>query len=119
MSDRPPSRNLAPRDNSGIFDELSNRVKLILRLMADRRISPLLKLLPLGSLIYLFVPDLAPGPVDDAAVIWLGAYLFVELCPPAIVEEHRRALKGETVIDVAWKEEEADEDAPGSQPPFP
>ena len=32
------------------------------------------------------------GPIDDAAVVWIGTYLFVELCPPDVVSEHRTAL---------------------------
>jgi hypothetical protein len=38
------------------------------------------------------VPDIAPGPIDDAAIIWLATYLFVELCPPDVVQEHLEAL---------------------------
>ena len=74
----------------GFFQGISNRARLIVRLMGDKRISPLLKLLPIGSLIYLVVPtDLMPIiPVDDAAVLWLGSYMFVELCPQDIVQEH-------------------------------
>jgi uncharacterized membrane protein YkvA (DUF1232 family) len=85
MADK--SRSLT---NVGIFQGLSNRVRLVARLMADKRISPLLKLLPLGSLVYLVVPvDLLPIiPVDDAAILWLGSYLFVELCPDHVVQEH-------------------------------
>lgn len=81
----------------GFFGELSIRAKLIIRLMRDRRVNFLLKLLPLGALVYLFIPDI-PGPIDDAAMIWLGTYIFVELCPPDIVQEHlndlRRVLHG-------------------------
>lgn len=84
----------------GFFAELSQRVRLVIRLMRDERVSPLLKLMPVASLVYLFVPDLAPGPIDDAAVIWLGGYLFVELCPPDVVEEHIRALNA--VIDAEF-----------------
>jgi hypothetical protein len=76
----------------GVFSDLANRIKLILRLMGDPRVSPLIKIIPIGSLIYLLFPDIAPGPIDDAAIIWLGAYLFVELCPPEVVEEHMAAL---------------------------
>jgi uncharacterized membrane protein YkvA (DUF1232 family) len=68
------------------------RLKLILRLLADNRVNPMLKLLPIGSIVYLVVPDLVPGPIDDAAVIWLATYLFVELCPPEVVQEHLEAL---------------------------
>ena len=76
--------------NVGFFQGLSNRVRLIARLMADNRVNPMLKLLPIGTLIYLVVPtDLMPIiPVDDAAVLWVGNYLFVELCPPDVVKEH-------------------------------
>lgn len=88
--------------SGGIFEQLSARIKLILRLMKDRRVNPLLKLLPIGSLLYMIIPDLAPGPIDDAAIIWIGAYLFVELCPPEIVEEHRREL--ESVIEGQFRE---------------
>lgn len=85
-----------PRDivpsKGGVVQDLLLRVKLILRLLGDSRVSLLLKIIPLASIVYLFFPDLAPGPVDDAAVIWLGMYLFVELCPPEVVEEHMAAL---------------------------
>jgi hypothetical protein len=84
-----------PEPQGGMFQGLTDRLKLIFRLMADRRVSPLLKLLPLGTLVYLLIPDLAPGPLDDAFLIWLGAYLFVELCPPAVVQEHLERLKKE------------------------
>jgi hypothetical protein len=80
----------------GVLKDMFMRLKLILRLMADPRINVLLKLIPLGSLLYLIVPDLIPTPIDDAAVIWLGFYFFVELCPPQIVEEHLAALSKET-----------------------
>ena len=79
----------------GFIQGLSDQIKLILRLMADRRVNPLLKLLPVGALAYLVIPDLVIGPLDDAVIIWLGTYLFVELCPPAVVQEHRQKLKQE------------------------
>lgn len=84
----------------GVFQGLSNQIKLILRLMADRRVNPLLKLMPVGALAYLFIPDMVIGPLDDALIIWLGTYLFVELCPPAIVEEHRQRLERELTGDL-------------------
>lgn len=86
----------------GIFNDLATRIKLIIRLIADPRVSPFLKLLPLGSVLYFLIPDLLPGPVDDVAVIWLGAFLFVELCPPDIVQEHIEAL--EQVVPGEWRD---------------
>jgi len=38
------------------------------------------------------IPDLVLGPVDDMVVIWLGAFLFIELCPAEIVQEHMQIL---------------------------
>ena len=87
-------RSITPSKGGGVIHDLAVRIKLILRLMADPRVSPWLKILPVGSLVYLIVPDILPGPVDDAAVIWLGTYLFVELCPPEIVQEHMNFLTG-------------------------
>ena len=95
--------------NSGVFQGLTKRVKLILLLMADSRVNPLLKLIPIGSLIYLFMPDLLIGPIDDAAVIWIGAYLFVELCPPQVVQEHMQALNRESPADWTSSQTEDDE----------
>jgi hypothetical protein len=113
ISPRPP----------GFFTDLSNRFKLIFRLMGDRRVSPFIKILPIGSLVYFIVPDLVLGPIDDAVVIWLGTYVFVELCPPDVVQEHmddlngilRRDTRGESqspppdsedIIDAEFTEEE-------------
>lgn len=76
-----------------VFSDILLRIKLILRLLADPRVNPLVKVLPVGTALYLLFPDLAPGPIDDAAIIWLGAYLFVELCPPDVVKEHMQALR--------------------------
>lgn len=111
-------KTITPR--GGILNEISGHLKLILRLMADGRVNPLLKLLPLGSLVYLLIPDLFLGPIDDAVLIWLGTYLFIELCPPEIVQEHQAALnrivpgtwhdplknKDEEIIDAEFRQEE-------------
>jgi hypothetical protein len=105
MSDKEPAP-IVPRPG-GIFDQLSLRLKLILRLMKDRRVSLFLKLLPIASLIYLLLPDLAPGPLDDAAIIWIGTYLFVELCPREVVEEHERELA--QIVEGQWREVDSDE----------
>jgi hypothetical protein len=99
MSDK-RNRSITPSQGGGVFGDLAVRIKLILRLLADNRVSPWLKILPVGSLLYLVVPDLAPGPLDDAAIIWLGAYLFVELCPPDVVQEHMKSLTG--VLPSEW-----------------
>ena len=100
-------RKIIP-SQGGVFNDLALRIKLILRLMQDRRVSPLLKLLPIGSLLYFLIPDLVLGPVDDVAVIWLGSYLFVELCPPDVVQEHVNALTAP--ITGEWRDKIGPED---------
>ena len=100
MDDR--QRKLVPGPGGGVVYELSVRLKLILRLLRDRRVNPLLKLLPVGTLVYLLVPDLVIGPIDDAVVIWLGSILFVELCPPQVVQEHLDSLH--SVVVAEWRE---------------
>jgi hypothetical protein len=61
------------------------------------------------------MPDPVPFIVDDALVIGLGTYVFIELCPQDIVEEHKAKLSGQTidstetneqVIDTEFKESE-------------
>jgi len=100
MSEDKDRRIIYPK--GGVLNDLAMRIKLILRLLADRRVNPLLKVLPIGSVVYLLFPDIAPGPVDDVAIIWLGTYLFVELCPPEVVQEHLDALK--QVVPGEWHE---------------
>jgi len=86
----------------GMLEDVTLRIKLILRLMGDSRVNIFLKALPVVSLIYLVFPDLVLGPIDDMAIIWLGAYLFVELCPPDVVQEHINALK--KMVPGEWRD---------------
>lgn len=90
MSENKP-RKVVPY-KPGVFQEVANHIKLILRLIGDNRVSPFLKLIPIGSLLYLINPFDIPGPVDDAGVIWFGLYMFVEMCPTTVVDEHRKAI---------------------------
>lgn len=82
----------------GWVRELTLRAKLVYRLMRDHRVNPLLKLIPIASLVYLISPiDLIPlVPLDDAGVIGLGFYMFLELCPPEVVRQHMLQLKAGT-----------------------
>lgn len=92
MSEKANKSLISPEPDPGFFSGLSKQLKLVLRLIADGRVNLLLKILPLATLIYLIIPDFLPGPIDDALVIGLGLYTFVELCPEEVVEEHRAAL---------------------------
>ncbi len=103
-------RDIIQNQNSGFFQDLISRIKLILRLMGDRRVNFFLKLLPVAAAIYVVSPvDLLPGAVfpvvgalDDAVVFWLGTTLFVALCPDDIVQEHTNAIN--KVVDGTWQE---------------
>ena len=111
------------KENEGFFVNLYQQVRLIGRLLADRRVNFLLKLLPIGALVYLVVPtDLLPLiPVDDALVLYLGGTLFITLCPPDIVREHQDAIRNldkkgnaqsepDDVIDAEFQELKPEED---------
>lgn len=88
----------------GMIRDFVLRVKLILRLIGDRRVSPWLKIIPVAGVAYLISPlDIIPdimlpviGELDDAAILWLTNYLFIELCPPDVVNEHVKALSADS-----------------------
>jgi uncharacterized membrane protein YkvA (DUF1232 family) len=96
------NRGSVVQQKGGVLQEFIKQAKLVGRLIGDQRVNGFLKLIPIASIIYLISPiDLIPGiavPVlgalDDAAVVWLGTTLFIELCPPDVVQEHRNALNG-------------------------
>jgi uncharacterized membrane protein YkvA (DUF1232 family) len=102
-------QDILRNQSSGFYQDLILRIKLIIRLMGDRRVSTWLKIIPIGALIYLISPiDLIPGAVipfigalDDAAVLWIGATLFVTLCPEEVVQEHMSSLQ--KVIPSTWR----------------
>jgi len=102
MTDKKNSEITVSPQQGGVIRNTINQLKLIVRLLGDRRVSILAKLVPLGALAYLVLPaDLLPGLVlpgigalDDAALLWLGSYVFTELCPPDVVQEHMRAIAG-------------------------
>ena len=89
------------------------QLQLIFRLMKDKRVHPLIKVLPFLSLIYLVYPDLIPGPFDDAVVITLFLQFFLSLVPDEYIEELRieQELEGkdsaadDTIIEGEFWEE--------------
>ena len=99
-----PNRNVVPR-SGGFFQDLTHRFRLISRLIMDSRVNPLLKVLPVATLVYVVSPIdlLSVNPIDDAFVIWIGTTLFVELCPPEVVQEHMRSLTNRVMPD-QWKD---------------
>ena len=102
MNQKKPS-NLMVSQQSGVVRNVLNQLKLIFRLMGDKRVNIFAKLIPIGAMVYLFSPDLIMfpiiGAVDDAALLWLGSYVFTELCPPAVVAEHMKELAGNVNVN--------------------
>src|SRR6266705_436324 len=92
------SRTIMVPPQKGMVRDFVSRLKLILKLMGDRRVSPWVKLVPVGALAYLISPiDLIMGipgidALDDAAVLLIGSTLFVELCPQDVVHEYMQDL---------------------------
>ena len=101
------NRRSVVQQKGGVLQGFIKQAKLVGRLIGDRRVNGLLKLIPIASIIYLVSPiDLIPGAVvplmgalDDAAVVWIGTTLFIELCPPDVVQEHRQALNMDASSD--------------------
>ena len=70
---------------------MAKQLQLILRLLKDKRVHPLIKLLPLLSIVYLiWSPDLLFGPIDDTVVIALFIQFFLALVPDEIIDELKR-----------------------------
>jgi uncharacterized membrane protein YkvA (DUF1232 family) len=92
------NRKIVVPASRGMTRDFVDRLKLIMKLMGDSRVSPWVKLIPIGAIAYLISPiDIIMGipgidALDDAAVLWIGSNLFVELCPPDVVQEHRQNL---------------------------
>jgi uncharacterized membrane protein YkvA (DUF1232 family) len=93
-------KNMNIPSQGGMIQDFVMRVKLILRLLRDRRVSFWLKVIPIAGVVYLVVPvDIIPelplglvGELDDAAILGLTSYFFLELCPPEILKQHVEEL---------------------------
>jgi hypothetical protein len=104
MTDPEPGKPQKPIPyRASVFLRIANYCRLFIRLLLDRRVSFLLKLLPLGAAVYAISPlDWLIPVIDDLVIAWLAVYLFVELSPPEIVAEHRKAI--ESVLDGKLRE---------------
>lgn len=86
---------LNPRRVRGMVLYLPHFVRVFWRLMSDRRVSTLTKLVPLLGLLLLITPpalelDFVPiiGELDWLLVGYLTLKLFIWMCPPDVVREH-------------------------------
>lgn len=80
---------------ASLWAAIIKNIKLIWRLLNDRRVPPWTKMIVPATFLYLLspidiLPDLVPGlsQLDDIAVVLLGLKLFVEMCPEEIVRQH-------------------------------
>jgi len=78
---------------------LPTLVRLYWRLFRDARVPLWPKALLVAGLGYVvlpfdFIPDMLPviGQIDDVVIVLAVAHWFLQGCPPAVVEEHARAL---------------------------
>ncbi len=96
MAKQNPSRRTDPDMLSRLF----NQMVLSWRLMFDRRVGGLSKLIPLAVIAYILSPiDIVPdfllpfGIVDDVSALLIGLQLFIHSAPPGVVEEYRRGWR--------------------------
>ena len=89
--------------NVGALAQFLRTLRLVWRLLADSRVPIFPKLIILAAAIYVISPiDLIPdlilglGQLDDLGIAMLAIGVFIQLCPPAIVDEHRRAIAAES-----------------------
>jgi uncharacterized membrane protein YkvA (DUF1232 family) len=117
----PTKKRLVSKFDGDFFTSFGLQIRLIMRLIGDRRVPAWLKALPIFSIIYLVSPlDIVIPLVDDAFILWIANTLFLELCPPEIVQEHRTELENDAqpknadrpqidkndVIDARYKDKE-------------
>ena len=91
------------QDHVGALVSFVRTLRLVWRLLVDPRVPFFPKLIVLAGAIYVISPvDLIPdlilglGQLDDLGVAMLAIGVFIQLCPPALVDEHRRAIAGES-----------------------
>ncbi len=105
MPDKKPEKFIKAQGT--IVQDIFTYLRLIIRLMGDPRVNILLKCIPVASVLFVISPLDFPGPIDDAAILGLGIYTFIELCPKEVVDEHMRDLN--QTISGQWKNAAAGE----------
>jgi len=94
------SRQDFPRDRGPRWwPALVKNVRLGWRLLRDPLVPGWTKLIPLGALLYVVLPnDLIPdvlfglGQLDDLGVLLLALRMFISMCPAQIVQRHLAAM---------------------------
>ena len=112
------------QDQVGALTQIVRTLRLVWRLFNDTRVHWFPKLIIPAAILYVLSPiDLIPDPMlglgqlDDLGILALAIALFIEFCPRASVEEHRRAIAteraptaaDESVIEGSYREVSPDE----------
>ena len=97
------------RRSPAFWVQLIRQIRLAWRLLWDRRVPLLPKIVPLLTFLYIispldFVPDfiLGFGQLDDLSLFLLSLYAFVALCPRDIVDRIRRNMDGDVIDGEAY-----------------
>lgn len=102
MADTTPKTTATPKNTDpSVLIEIWRSMQLVWQLMLDARVPFFPKLIVPLIILYVLSPlDVIPdvilvlGQLDDIALLFFGTKLFINLCPPDVVAEHRRALGG-------------------------
>lgn len=99
-----PERSEKPKDMLAWLREFFSQFGLAWQLFWDERVPFSTKLVPLLTILYLFVPiDLVPdaffgvGQVDDLVILLVGLRFFISLCPLELVDEYKHQSNHEKV----------------------
>ena len=99
-----PERPEKPKDMLAWLREFFSQFGLAWQLFWDERVPFSTKLVPILTMLYLFVPiDLVPdaflgvGQVDDLVILLVGLRLFISLCPLELVDEYKHQSNNEKV----------------------
>lgn len=93
------------------FTSILNDLATAWRLLGDPSVPTFLKLvLPVAAFVYFIMPDLIPGPIDDAAVLYLALYFFLRAAPSEAVQRARNNAPQSTnkpddgnIVDTTWR----------------
>ena len=99
-----PKQQSTEEDRRGSIQKFFDRLSLSWRLMADRRVGIVHKLIPPLAVLYIlspidFVPDifLPFGYIDDIGIGILALEFFIQMAPSDVVREHLNELKSRFV----------------------
>ncbi len=89
------------RNSPGFWLNLFNSFRIAWKLLLDKRVPLLTKLIPFVVVIYILspidvIPDVIPvlGQLDDLAIFIIGVQIFIAVSPRHVVEQIRAEING-------------------------